>query len=106
MLIRSITATDLDAVLVLLREGFPDRPPSYWRHALEMLGRRPEIPGYPRFGLLLEVNGAAEGVLLLLTSDFGGAARSNLSSWYVRPGHRKFASFLFQRAMREKSSTI
>jgi hypothetical protein len=106
MLIRPISAADIEAVLGLLREGFPARPPSYWRNALDHLARRPEVAGFPKYGFLLDVGGVAEGVILLLTADRGnGGARSNLSSWYVRPAHRKYASFLFQRALKDKKST-
>ncbi|WP_050527609.1 hypothetical protein [Pseudorhodobacter aquimaris] len=105
MRIREITHDDLSDIKNLLCEGFPRRSEAYWHTALQHLDERPEVEGYPRFGYLLEVEGKAEGVILLLTSSQKGRIFSNLSSWYVREPHRKFAAFLFQRSMRTKGGT-
>jgi hypothetical protein len=103
--IRVITEKDLDAVHALLCEGFPAREPKYWRRSLTLLSRRQEVAGFPRYGMLLEVAGVVEGIILLLTSNSESGLRTNISSWYVRPAYRKYAIFLFKRALREKSST-
>jgi hypothetical protein len=105
MHIREIAHDDLSGIKDLLCEGFPRRSEAYWRGALQSLDERPDVEGYPKFGYLLEVEGKAEGVLLLLTSSQEGRIFSNLSSWYVREPHRKFATFLFQRSMRIKGGS-
>ena len=69
-----------------------------------------EVPqGYPRFGYLLDNNGVAVGVLLLLyTSRTDGEAatiRCNLSSWYVDPAFRNYAPLLTTVAQRKKEVT-
>lgn len=69
-----------------------------------------EVPqGYPRFGYLLDHDGAAVGVLLLLyTSKIVGGAvtiRCNLSSWYVDPAFRNYAPLLTAVAQRKKEVT-
>jgi len=102
MQIREIISADLPAVAALLVEGFPARTPAYWDRALAILSARQVIEGYPQFGFLLEINERPEGVMLLLSSQIGGIVRSNLSSWYVREAHRKYATFLFKRTIQRK----
>lgn len=102
MQLREIETTDLPAVAGLLKEGFPRRRPAYWDRALSVLEARPRVEGYPRFGFVLEVDGKPEGVMLLLSSRIGGEVRSNLSSWYVREAHRKYATFMFQRTIKAR----
>jgi hypothetical protein len=103
---RPIAAEDLDTVAALLAEGFPDRAPAYWTRALEVLRTREAPAAYPRFGLLLEAEGACVGVLLQIYSSLreGGAevVRCNLSSWYVQPAFRGYAALLVSRALRHK----
>ncbi|MDA1097712.1 MAG: hypothetical protein O2967_01910 [Proteobacteria bacterium] len=101
--VREIADTDIAEVCALLAEGL--RPSNeFWRNAVHMLSRRPVVEGYARYGFCLDVDGRLEGVLLLLTARVDGIIRSNLSSWYVREPHRKFASFLYQRTIRTKGS--
>ncbi len=69
-----------------------------------------EVPnGYPRFGYILDYDGAAVGVLLLLYSsrnDSGEAViQCNLSSWYVEPAFRNYAPLLTRIAQRHKEVT-
>lgn len=102
MQIREIEAIDLPAVAALLKEGFPQRAPAYWDRALSVLESRSRVEGYPRYGFLLEVEGKSEGVMLLLSARVRGSVRSNLSSWYVREAHRKYATFMFQRTIKTR----
>jgi hypothetical protein len=102
MSIREITEDDLPAIVALLTEGFPRRRPGYWRRGLENMRHLPHIPGYPRYGYLLEENGAAQGVLLVLGSLINGtAARANASAWYVREDFRTKAGILYRSAITE-----
>lgn len=104
MKIRLITKDDLNAVLLLLCEGFPRRNHAYWAKALQHLDQRPEVAGYPKYGFLIEDQGAVQGVMLILTADLGpgfaGGLRSNLSSWYVRAPWRKFATFMLRAGLK------
>jgi hypothetical protein len=100
--LRDITFNDLKAVLELLCEGFPRRSPAYWQVALNQMSTRALVPGYPRYGYLLESDDRPQGVLLLLTTTIDAVVRSNLSSWYVRKPYRGSAIHLFQHATREK----
>lgn len=100
--IREIGEQDLEAVIALLCEGFPAKERAYWAASMVALGQRAEVSPYPRYGYVLFADGAAQGVILLLTARIGQVIRSNLSSWYVRPAYRKLASFLFQRSLKIK----
>jgi len=71
----------------LLARGFPARPRKYWTSALARLAARGAPDGCPRFGYLLEADGAPVGVLLLIFAESGGAVRCNVSSWYVEPAY-------------------
>jgi hypothetical protein len=104
--IREIENSDLETVLDLLAEGFPRRSRAYWRFGLDHLRRRPKIGKFPRYGYLLDAHGP-QGLILLITSEGPGLeSRSNLSSWYVRPSHRTFATLLFTHALRGTKGTF
>ena len=69
-----------------------------------------EVPnGYPRFGYMLDNDGAVAGVLLLLYTSRGdgsdAAIQCNLSSWYVDPAFRNYAPLLTRIAQRHKEVT-
>ncbi len=106
---RAITVADLAAVSALLTEGFPDRPQAYWDAALDVLRTRDTPEEYPRFGVMLETGGACVGVLLQIFSRVveGGLSlvRCNVSSWYVAPAFRGYATLLVARGLRHKEVT-
>jgi hypothetical protein len=102
---RQIREADLEAVGDLLTHGFPARPRKYWTSALRRLATRDAPEGYPRFGYLLEANGAVVGVLLLIFTETAGAVRCNVSSWYVEPAHRGHAALLASLASKLKHVT-
>ncbi|WP_244567884.1 acyl-CoA acyltransferase [Bradyrhizobium erythrophlei] len=92
-----------------MTRGFVGRSRDYWMQGLRRQAVR-EVPGgYPRFGYMLDHDGAVAGVLLLLytaRSDGGDAAiRCNLSSWYVDPAFRNYAPMLTKIAQRHKDVT-
>jgi hypothetical protein len=108
---RPIAAPDRDAVVQLLNKGFGfRRTRAFWRRVLDRLdGRRPP-DGLPKCGYLLESAGRPIGVVLLISSmpQTGrdpDAVRCNISSWYVEPAFRGYASFLASQALRHKTAT-
>jgi hypothetical protein len=102
---RQIRDADLDAVADLLCEGFPVRSRKYWTSGFERMARRPAPEGAPRYGYVLDVDDALVGVLLLLfTGESDQRARFNVSSWYVRPAFRGFATLLVTMALRRKNA--
>ena len=106
---REITEADLDAVADLLTRGFIGRSRDYWMHGLRRQAARTVPQGYPRFGYMLDNDGTPVGVLLLLYTfrDEGGepSVYCNLSSWYVEPAFRNYATLLTRIAQRHKEVT-
>lgn len=106
---RLIEDRDLDAVIGLLRTGFPERSEAYWRQGLARHLARGVPDGVPRFGYCLDHGGRAVGVLLTLYTQVVGPAgfhlRCNLSSWYVEPPFRAMAVMLDSHTMRDKAVT-
>jgi hypothetical protein len=106
---RQIGPRDIDAVIELLMRGFPSRSRDHWMRGLDRHAERPVAEGLPRFGYILEADGAPVGVLLVLVTSacVGGetVARCNLSSWYVEPEFRSWAPLLMQVAVRLKNVT-
>jgi hypothetical protein len=106
---RQIAAADVPAIVGLLTRGFPTRGRAFWEHALQQLAKRQPPPGLPQYGYLLESGGAPVGTILLICSTMrtegGLATRCNLSSWYVEPAFRFYASLLVSRALAHKNVT-
>ncbi|WP_051387044.1 hypothetical protein [Bradyrhizobium sp. ARR65] len=107
--VREIVESDLAAVAALLARGFPFRSTEYWLRGLQRQGRRSRPHGYPAFGYCLDRAGAPVGVILLLFSNVVAGeetlVRCNVSSWYVEPDYRAFASLLVRSATRDKNVT-
>jgi len=106
---RQIGDTDMGAVVELLTVGFPARNGEYWQRAFDRMGRRATPDGYPRYGYLLEADGVVVGVILQIFSslcvDERVRTRCNVSSWYVEPAFRGYASLLIAQALRHKNVT-
>lgn len=107
---REIAAADLDEVTDLLTEGFRAwRDRAFWVNALNRLSKHRTPPDFPKYGYVLESNGMVVGVLLLIFTlikhDGKAGIRCNVSSWYVRPKFRFYASLLSMRAQRHKQAT-
>ena len=107
---REISDADIDAIADLLTRGFVHRSREYWMQGLRRQAAREVPQGYPRFGYLLDNDGIAVGVLLLLYTSrtVGGEAmvRCNLSSWYVDPAFRNYAPLLTTVAQRKKEVNL
>lgn len=107
---RLIDEADLSAIADLLTRGFPGRHVSYWMRGLARMAGLAVPLNYPRFGYMMENDGKPVGVILLLyreVFDESGAAyiRCNLSSWYVEPSMRSYASMLVSFALKRPEVT-
>ncbi len=106
---REIGEADIGAVADLLTRGFVGRSRAYWTRGLRRQAAREVPQGYPRFGYMLDKDGAPVGILLLLYRDRArdGEAeiRCNLSSWYVEPEFRNYAPLLTKIAQRHREVT-
>jgi hypothetical protein len=96
-------------VVALLGRGFPNRTRQFWSDALHRLARREPPPGFPKYGYLLESGEVPVGALLLICSALRDgdrlATRCNLSSWYVEPAYRAYATLLVSQALGDKDAT-
>jgi hypothetical protein len=106
---RQIAESDIDGVASLLTGGFSKRTRAFWLRALGQLRDRRSPEGFPKYGYLLESNGVPVGAILLIFSALGAAeasrVRCNVSSWYVEPEFRGYASMLVSQALRHKDVT-
>jgi hypothetical protein len=106
---REIMPADVEAVVRLLARGFPARSPAEWSRALARLAAHATPPGFPKYGYLLEHEGAPKGVLLLIFSAVpmgsGTKIRCNVSSWYTEPAFRGHAALLASRALKHGDVT-
>ncbi len=103
---RAITDQDLNAVVRLLTKGFPGRSQSYWRLGLDRYRSTRPQSGELEIGFVLLSGDEIVGVLLTFHSVREAEGRRtkvcNLSSWYVEPAFRTYATLLEQFATREK----
>jgi hypothetical protein len=107
---REIVDTDIAAVASLLAQGFRRSTIKDW---LEIFGRltthlTPE--GLPKFGYLMEIEGAPVGAILIVSSTVQtgntNTIRSNLSSWYVSPPYQSYAHLFISRILKNKDVTF
>jgi hypothetical protein len=108
---RPIAPADLEAVVRLLSEGFGHRRSrAFWQGVIERLESHVPPNGLPKYGYLLESGGRPVGAILLIFTKPGtggdpDAIRCNISSWYVQPAFRGYASLLAAQALRHKNVT-
>ena len=106
--VRQICEADIPQVVDLLSRGFQRRPRQFWLRVLACLTERPTFTGLPKYGYLLESNRIV-GVILQIFSGLrdGGTSRvrCNVSSWYVEPEFRNYASLLAARALSHPNVT-
>jgi hypothetical protein len=106
---RQICEADIPAIATLLTRGFPRRTRVFWLRALEQLRRREPPPDLPKYGYLIESDGVPVGEVLLICSTMRAndtvTTRCNLSSWYVEPNFRTYATVLRAQALRHRDVT-
>jgi hypothetical protein len=108
---RQIGDSDVEEVVNLLSRGFSaQRSRKFWQHVLEGLASRPVPAGYPRYGYVLESDGNCVGVFLEIFStvwvDGKPQTRCNVSSLYVDPRFRLYASLLESQMFKHKGVTL
>src|ERR1700722_1591304 len=109
--LREITYADTGGVVNLLTSGFRGdrRSRDFWMRALKRLSEHATPDGFPKYGYLLECKGIPVGIILLIFSSVpvNGVERirCSVSSWYVEPAFRFYASTLVSRALKHKDVT-
>ncbi len=106
---RQINESDIPAVVELLTRKFPLCGREHFIRGLDRLARRVAPAGYPRFGYMLEHDGAPVGVVLTIfsTRSVKGETkvRCNLSSWCIDEKFSGSGPFLSAIAVRHKGVT-
>jgi hypothetical protein len=106
---RQIDESDFVGIVKLLAKGFPARGRRFWVRVLALLSEHSTPAGVPKYGYLLESDGTPVGVLLLIfsTRRMGAIARTrcNVSSWYVEPAFRSYATAIVSQAVKLKDVT-
>ena len=103
---REILDGDLEDMATLLARGFSARSRDYWLRGLKREQTRTIPDDYPRYGYMLEYEGRAVGVVLVLyakTARFGHpAVMCNVGSWYVDEAFRGQGPRLLHLALNRK----
>ncbi len=106
---RQIGEADIAAVATLFARGFPSRGYRFWLRAFARLTRREPPPDLPKYGYLMESDGVPVGAILVICTTMRAGetttTRCNLSSWYVEPAFRAYATLLVSQALRHKNVT-
>jgi hypothetical protein len=107
--LREITDSDVGIVAELLGRGLGYSKQYY----LKLLGimRTKQIPaGFPKYGYVLEDNYAIVGAIILIYSTVNAngveTTRCHISSWYVEPKYRLYATLLSSKALKRKDVTF
>jgi hypothetical protein len=98
---RAIQPPDLDRLTDLLTKGFYPTRRVDWVQRLQRLSEHPTPRGFPKYGYVLECKDTLVGASLVIYSsmliDGETRIRCNVSSWYVEPEFRSYASMLASR---------
>lgn len=99
---RQIEEIDLDMLVDLCVEGFPETKRDFWATGMKRLKELPPVEGMPRFGYALETQNGLAGALLMLSSRRGRDIISNVSAWYVQEAFRAHSMLLVSAATKHK----
>jgi hypothetical protein len=107
---RLIGEADIGGVVDLLLKGFGQRRTrAFWLSVVDRLARHATPAHLPKYGYVLESDGALVGVVLLISTAIEGAdastTRCNVSSWYVEPEFRSYAPLLAVQATKHQNVT-
>ena len=106
---REMAAADVEAVATMMAEAFC-WPCAHWRQALEAMRTRESPEGYPRFGYVLEQDGALAGAILTIFAtvrqDGKAHVRCNVSSWYVAPAARGHGMLLTRKVLQHRDVVL
>jgi hypothetical protein len=106
---REIGAEDLDRIVDLLTTGYGIRGRDFWTRRIRRLSEYSAPSGFPKYGYLLDYNGAPVGVIFTIFSPIivnnAKTVRCYLANWYVEPKYRSYAVMLASHAVKNKHVT-
>jgi hypothetical protein len=105
---REIIDEDIDFLVEFIGDGVAI-PRRYLAAVLNQLRRRQVPAGFPKYGLLLQSADEIVGAILLIFSenyvDGATTIHCHVTSWYVKPEFRPYASIFYLRALKYKNVT-
>jgi hypothetical protein len=100
---RRIRDADLDDIAAMLGKGL-GYPKSYFVELLERLKAHPTPGDFPKYGYALMGDGLIVGAIILIFSSVESGStsgiRCHVTSWYVEPDYRAYATVFFRSALK------
>ncbi len=106
--VREITVADFEGVAELLGKGigYSDQ---YFLRLLQCMAQRPPLAGFPKYGRLLECDGAIVGAIILIFSTVSSngipTIRCHVTGWCVEPRYRCYAALFFAKDLKHSNVT-
>jgi hypothetical protein len=100
---RRIVDTDHGEIAEMLGKGL-GYPKSYFTQLFQLLKTHPTPAGYPKYGYALVCDGSIVGAIILIFSSIrannASEIRCHVTSWYVEPDYRTYATIFFSSALK------
>jgi hypothetical protein len=105
---REITESDFDAVADFLANGI-GYSHKYFLYLLQHLAQHPTPAGFPKYGRLLESDGAIVGAIILMFSSIYSdgipTIRCRVTGWSVLSDYRCYAALFFAKDLKHDNVT-
>lgn len=102
---REIADADRTEVAKLLARGL-GYSKRYYSGVLERLKHLRTPPGFPKFGYLMESDRKIVGAILMIFTELrDGTVRCHVTSWYVEPQFRFYATLFYSKALKRQDVT-
>jgi hypothetical protein len=105
---RVIMDADLDTLAKLLGRGL-GYSSQHFLQILERLRQHPTPAGFPKYGYVLQDDDRIVGAILLIFSTIWSegnpSIRCHVTSWYVEPYFRSYATLFFSKALKNNDVT-
>jgi hypothetical protein len=105
---RTIQDFDNVEVAALLSRGL-GYPNGYFLQLFDRLDQHPTPADFPKYGYVLTSDGTIVGAILLIFSNIwsvgGSTIRCHVTSWYVEPDFRPYATLFFSKALKHSGVT-
>jgi hypothetical protein len=94
--VREITERDFEPVSEFLGRQI-GYPPDYFLELFERMRGGPALPGYSRYGRVLDYDGETVGAIILIFSRREDLIQCHITGWAVEPTFRPLAALFFAR---------
>ena len=105
---REITESDIETVAAFLSNGI-GYSQKHFLHLLQFMTQHPTPTGFPKYGRLLESDGAIVGAIILVYStiwcDGIPTVRCHVCGWCVESAYRGYATLFYAKDLKHKNVT-